>query len=52
MSLLFDHETPEVEVRSAYTHSALSVRVKTPGPLFVRIPPWCDIGAVQIDGAE
>ena len=52
VNLLFDHETPEVEVLSPYTHSALSVRVKTPGPLFVRIPPWCDIDAVQIEGAS
>ena len=51
VNLLFDHETPEVEVRSAYTHSALSVRVKTPGPLFVRIPPWIDPDAIRITGA-
>ena len=31
VNLLFDHETAEVEVQSAYTHPALSVRVKTPG---------------------
>ena len=51
VNLLFDHETPEVEVRSAYTHSALSVRVKTPGPLFVRVPLWCDTDTVQVTGA-
>ena len=48
VNLLFDHETAEVEVQSAYTHSVLSVRVKTPGPLFVRIPPWCDPDRIKI----
>ena len=50
VNLLFDHETPEIEVQSAYTHPALSVRVKTPGPLFVRLPPWCDPAAMRITG--
>ena len=52
VNLLFDHETAEVEVQSAYTHPALSVRVKTPGPLFVRIPPWCDPDSIQIAGVD
>ena len=52
VNLLFDHETPEIEVRSAYTHPALSVRVKTPGPLFVRLPPWCDPESVTVTGAD
>ena len=52
VNLLFDHETPEIEVRSAYTHPALSVRVKTPGPLFVRLPPWCDPDAMRITGVD
>ena len=52
VNLLFDRETPHVDVRSAYTHSTLSVRVKRPGPLFVRIPPWVDHRAVRIVGAS
>ncbi len=52
VNLLFDHDTTEIEVESAYTHSALGVRVKTPGPLFVRLPPWCDPGAVRITGTD
>ena len=51
VNLLFDHETPEVEVRSAYTHPALSVRIKKPGPLFVRVPPWCERDRMRITGA-
>ena len=52
VNLLFDHETAEVEVQSAYTHPALGVRVKTPGPLFVRVPPWCDPDSIQIAGVD
>ena len=51
VNLLFDHETPDIEVRSAYTQPALSVRVKKPGPLFVRIPPWCEREKIRITGA-
>lgn len=42
VNLLFDRETEQVEIQSPYTHSHLSVRVKKPAPLFVRIPPWVD----------
>ena len=51
VNLLFDHETPDIEVRSAYTHPALSVSVKRPGPLFVRVPPWCERDEIRISGA-
>jgi hypothetical protein len=50
VNLLFDHETPDVQVESPYTHSALRVRVKRPGPLFVRVPPWVDRGKVRVEG--
>ena len=52
VNLLFDHETPDIEVRSAYTHPALSVRLKTPAPLLLRLPPWCDPDTVRITGAD
>ena len=42
VNLLFDHETDDVRVESPYTHPALTVRVKRPGPLFVRVPLWAD----------
>ena len=38
VNLLFDHETSEIQVESPYTNSTLRVRIKRPGPLFVRIP--------------
>ena len=50
VNLLFDHETSDVQVESPYTHSALRVRVKRPGPLFVRVPLWADHRSVKIEG--
>ena len=50
VNLLFDRETPELAVESPYTHPDLVVRVKRPAPLFVRIPPWVDRAALQVDG--
>ena len=52
VNLLFDHETPAIKVRSPYTHSALSVELKRPGPLFVRLPPWVRPGAIEISGPD
>lgn len=40
VNLLFDHETEHVKVESPYTHNALTITVKTPKPLFVRLPSW------------
>ena len=52
VNLLFDHETAGVIVESPYTHPALTVRVKGPAPLFVRVPPWVGRRDLQISGAE
>ena len=51
VNLLFDHETDGVKVQSPYTHDVLSVEVKKPAPLFVRIPSWAPPGQVHIAGA-
>ena len=52
VNLLFDCETTDIRVESPYTHPALSVSVKRPGPLFVRIPPWVDRETMQVRGVE
>ncbi len=52
VNLLFDHETPDVKVESPYTHPALGITPKRGGPLFVRVPPWVDTGAMRVSGAE
>ena len=50
VNLLFDHETPAIKVKSPYTDPTLRIRVKRPGPLFVRMPPWVDQQHLRIEG--
>ncbi len=50
VNLLFDHETEAIGVESIYTHRALSITVKRPGPLFVRLPTWVPAGGVTVEG--
>ena len=50
VNLLFDHETEHLEIESPYTHPALRLRVKRPGPLFVRLPTWVDPRQVEVEG--
>ena len=52
VNLLFDCETAAIRVESPYTHPRLSVTVKRPGPLFVRIPPWVERNRIALRGAE
>lgn len=52
VNLLFDHETEAIIVRSPYTHDALSVTLKKPGALHLRIPPWVEPEALKLEGAE
>ncbi len=52
VNLLFDRETRHLKIESPYTHPTLSVRVKTPAPLFVRLPPWVDVAAMRLEGVE
>jgi hypothetical protein len=48
VNLLFDHETENIKIKSPYTHDALTITVKTPGPLFVRLPSWLSPDAIQM----
>ena len=50
VNLLFDHETPELEIQSPYTHPHLGIRLKRPGPLHLRLPPWLDPAQIEIAG--
>lgn len=50
VNLLFDHETPQLSVSSPYTHGCLSIRVKRPGALWVRIPKWVDPSDLVLSG--
>lgn len=50
VNLLFDHETEHLRVESPYATGALRVTVKTPAPLWVRLPSWVDVGALTVEG--
>ena len=50
VNMLFDHQTPHLEIQSPYTHPHLAIRVKHPGPLHLRIPPWVDPERLAITG--
>ena len=52
VNLLFDHETDAIRIESPYTHPALRIWVKLPGPLFVRVPPWVDPETLEIGGVS
>ena len=52
VNLLFDHETPDIKVESAYTHGALRITLKRPGSLSVRMPPWVDAEAMRVSGTS
>ena len=49
VNLLFDFKDDNIEVASPYTHSSLTIRVKRPAPLFVRVPPWVDRKRLYLD---
>lgn len=50
--LLFDRETEHICVHSPYPNGVLTIIVRSPGPLFVRIPPWVNPDALSVDGAD
>ena len=52
VNLLLDHQAAPIEVESPYTHPALRVRVKRPGPLFLRLPPWVHVPSITIRGTD
>ena len=49
VNLLFDRDTGRVAVESPYTHDRLRVTVRTPGPLYVRVPSWVDRRQVTVE---
>ena len=50
VNLLFDYEARGVRVQSPYTNECLRIELEQPGPLFVRIPPWTDLGDTTVEG--
>lgn len=51
INLLFDYESPQIKVQSAYTHDGLSIELAESGPLFVRLPPWVEHHDLTIEGS-
>jgi hypothetical protein len=50
VNLFFDHQTDAIQVESPYTRPALRLRLKRPGPLFVRTPAWMAGQPVEVEG--
>lgn len=40
VNLWFDDVTPHLAIQSPYTHRALRLTTKTPGPIHLRVPRW------------
>ena len=52
INMLFDHQSPDLEVRSPYNHKRLQVSLKRPGPLHVRGIPGLAVAPVGIDSSD
>ena len=52
VNMLFDYETNEAIVKSPYTNDCLSIKLKRPGALFVRIPLWLNVDEIEIKGID
>ncbi len=50
VNLHFDHETPAIKAASPYTHTGMTITLKQPGPLWVRIPSWVKPEDVNVTG--
>ena len=50
VDLLFTHETDAIRVESIYTHEALTVSLKRPGALRIRIPSWAEHDGIRVEG--
>lgn len=48
VNLHFDLETEHIKVESPYTNDCLRITVKSPGPLYVRIPTWVDLSDIAV----
>ena len=52
VNMLFDYETNEVKVKSPYTNDCLSIELKRPGALFIRIPSWLNVDEIEVKGID
>ena len=52
IQLLFDHKDAELEIASPYTGDRLTVTLRKPQPVMVRIPPWISADRIELLGAR
>jgi len=52
VNLLFDYETEDVKVCSPYTGNGLSITLKRPALLYIRLPSWLDRQALVVRNAD
>ena len=52
VNLLFDRSTPEITIRSPYTHDALVLELKQRAPVRVRVPTWLSRRDIEVDGGR
>lgn len=50
--LLFDYKDDDIEISSPYSGNALTVAVRKPQSVMVRIPPWVSTDRIELIGAS
>jgi hypothetical protein len=48
VNMLFDYESPEIIIKSPYTHEGLTIQMNKNIPLFIRIPSWLNASQINI----
>lgn len=48
INLLFDYESDDISVKSPYTHDELSISLRAPSAVSIRIPDWADKEAITV----
>ena len=52
VNLLFDYKDDDIEISAPYSGNALTVTLRKPQPVMVRIPPWVSTDRIELIGAR
>ena len=52
IQLLFDHKDDEIELASPYPGGKLTVTLRKPQPVMIRIPPGVSADRIELDGVR
>lgn len=52
VNLLFDRENDAIKVSSPYPNGTMTITVKQPGKVLVRIPSWADRSRLSVEGVK